>query len=99
MSTSMCAGRRNRTPRSPEGPAEQLEKTPGGGISVQRVSRPTTRAECGPPSLQVPADGATGADAAKVRYALNVRVEGAPTQDVMHSKLEALQKAFKDLEH
>lgn len=34
-----------------------------------------------------------------VRYALTVRNEGAPGQDAMHAQLEALQKAFKDLEH
>ncbi|HTV80499.1 MAG TPA: serine protease [Steroidobacteraceae bacterium] len=33
------------------------------------------------------------------RYALTVRNEGAPGQDAMHTRLDALQKAFKDLEH
>jgi serine protease Do len=34
-----------------------------------------------------------------IRYALTVRNEGAPGQDAMHTQLDALQKAFKDLEH
>jgi hypothetical protein len=34
-----------------------------------------------------------------IRYALTVRNEGAPGQDAMHVRLEALQQAFKDLEH
>jgi serine protease Do len=41
----------------------------------------------------------TGAGTAAVRYALTVRNEGAPGQDAMHAQLDALQKAFKDLEH
>ena len=41
--------------------------------------------------------GATSGSA--VRYALTVRNEGAPGQDAMHTQLDALQKAFKDLEH
>lgn len=44
-----------------------------------------------------PAGAATGGP--MVRYALTVRNEGAPGQDAMHSQLDALQKAFKDLEH
>jgi serine protease Do len=46
-----------------------------------------------------PSGAATAADPAKVRYALTVRAEGAPTPETMHSQLAALQKAFKDLEH
>jgi serine protease Do len=34
-----------------------------------------------------------------IRYALTVRNEGAPGQDAMRAQLDALQKAFKDLEH
>jgi hypothetical protein len=44
-----------------------------------------------------PAGAAPGATT--VRYALTVRNEGAPGQDAMHTQLDALQKAFKDLEH
>jgi serine protease Do len=41
-----------------------------------------------------------GADSGPgIRYALTVRNEGAPGQDAMHTQLEALHKAFKDLEH
>lgn len=44
--------------------------------------------------------GAAGAGpGSEIRYALTVRNEGAPGQDAMHTQLEALQKAFKDLEH
>jgi len=42
---------------------------------------------------------AGGAPGSGIRYALTVRNEGAPGQDAMHTQLEALQKAFKDLEH
>ncbi len=44
--------------------------------------------------------GASGAaPGSAIRYALTVRDEGAPGQDAMHTRLDALQKAFKDLEH
>jgi len=43
--------------------------------------------------------GSPAVDSPAVRYALTVRNEGAPGQDAMKTQLEALQKAFKDLEH
>ena len=42
---------------------------------------------------------AVGPANASTRYALTVRDEGAPSDDVMHAQLDALQKGFKDLEH
>lgn len=45
-----------------------------------------------------PAGTAAGAGTG-IRYALTVRNEGAPAQEAMHSQLDALQRAFKDLEH
>ena len=48
-------------------------------------------------SAVVAAPGA--APGSGIRYALTVRNEGAPGQDAMRAQLDALQKAFKDLEH
>jgi hypothetical protein len=48
-------------------------------------------------SAVVAAPGAAAASG--IRYALTVRDEGAPGQEAMRARLDALQKAFKDFEH
>ena len=46
----------------------------------------------------VPVAG-TAADQVNVRYVLSVHNEGSPAQDLLHVKLERMQKGFKALEH
>lgn len=50
-------------------------------------------------STGVPVPPGTAADQVNVRYVLTVHNEGSPAQEVLHAKLEGMQKGFKALEH